>query len=74
MGRTTAWDSSDARCIDYEDLPIDLTPGGVAGRPLCWRASGVAGASRNGWMCTRPVGHTGRHAAGDGRRVRAVWP
>jgi hypothetical protein len=46
MGRTTAWDSSDARCIDYEDLPIDLTPGGVAGRPLCWRASGAARGRR----------------------------
>lgn len=26
------------------------------------------------YYCTRPAGHTGRHAAGDGDRIIAVWP
>ena len=25
------------------------------------------------FLCTRPTGHTGRHAAGDGRFIVAVW-
>lgn len=25
------------------------------------------------WLCTRASGHTGRHAAGDGRFIVAVW-
>lgn len=25
------------------------------------------------WACTRRFGHGGRHAAGDGKHIRAVW-
>ena len=25
------------------------------------------------WSCTRITGHTGRHAAGDGDKILAVW-
>jgi hypothetical protein len=47
-------------------LPPDLTPTLVAfvcevGR---WR----------GWYCSRARGHTGRHAAGNGTHIVAVWP
>lgn len=74
-----AWNSAGIKAgLDYEKLPVDLTPGGIEGRPACWRAAGRPLAGFGGiwksWLCTRPVGHTGRHAAGDGLRIRAVWP
>lgn len=28
----------------------------------------------HGWVCTRPVGHTRRHAASTGHYFLAVWP
>lgn len=54
----------------YAELPPDLTPNRKWG-PACWRAKGVFW---RGWGCTRRAGHTGHHAAGDGTRIRAVWP
>ena len=53
-------------------LPPDLT-GGVVDR-MCRarkvvRTQGAAGEL----LCTRLTGHTGRHAAGDGRNVCGVW-
>lgn len=44
----------------------DLTPSLLPGIRYCdgsWR----------GFVCTRPSGHTGRHAAGDGEFIVAVW-
>jgi hypothetical protein len=29
---------------------------------------------RHWFVCTRPLRHTGRHAAGTGSRIVAVWP
>jgi hypothetical protein len=53
-------------------LPPDLTLTGQG-----WRA----GQSRilclvmwHGRQCTRRAGHTGRHAAGNGTHIVAVWP
>ena len=46
-----------------EDLPPDLTSG-----PVCCRAQWGR------WVCTRRPGHTGRHAAGTGTHIVAVWP
>jgi hypothetical protein len=78
MMRELSWDSIST--LDYEGLPPDLTPGGVEGRPACWRVeTGIKAEQRptggiwKSWACTRPVGHTGRHAAGDGEKIRAVW-
>lgn len=79
----SGWDSINAVGADYEALPPDLTPGGLPGRPACWRVEMGLGARKRGtggvsprhhWLCTRPAGHTGRHAAGDNVKVRAVWP
>ncbi len=74
------WDSMNAVGRAYEALPIDFTPGGLPGRPACWRVDTGIGADEretgglwNMWTCTRPVDHGGRHAAGDGYRIRAVW-
>ena len=47
-------------------LPPDYTP---LNGPHC---NDEAGAE--GWTCTRIPGHTGRHAAGDGEHILAVWP
>ena len=47
-------------------LPPDFTPDSG---PTCPAHHGVSA-----FMCTRRVGHTGRHAAGDGESVVAVWP
>lgn len=73
------WDSINVT-NGYDSLPIDLTPGGLPERPACWRVeTGILAEQRptggvlGSWLCTRPVGHTGRHAAGDGSRLRAVW-
>jgi hypothetical protein len=54
------------RCVDYGDLPPDLNPGGDC--------LAVYGGSVWPYLCTRPDGHRGRHAAGDGTRIVAVWP
>jgi len=48
----------------YDGLPPDLT---VDLGPHCDSTSA-------GWSCTRQRGHTGRHAAGNGERIVAVWP
>jgi len=75
------WDSVGAVGLEYKRLPMDCTPGGIPGRQACWRDAistlategrSEAGLWRN-WVCTRPTGHTGRHAAGDGKKIRAVW-
>lgn len=34
---------------------------------VCWETS------TSGYTCTRPPGHTGRHAAGTGQQIVAVW-
>ena len=38
-----------------------------------WKQKWCAGRHKNEWLCTRRVGHTGRHAAGDGNVIVAVW-
>lgn len=50
-------------------LPFDLTPGGDCGHVLTDNTS--VHATR--WHCTRNFCHTGRHAAGDGHIILAVW-
>lgn len=81
-GHRCQWDSIDAIGAEYAALPPDLTPGGLPDRPACWRVETGIGARQqdtsgtspvHNWLCTRPVGHTGRHAAGDNVKVRAVW-
>jgi hypothetical protein len=68
------WDSLDWHVdMQYHRLPVDLTPGGVEGREVCWRSWRTTSGRWGSWLCTRPAGHTGRHAAGDGVRIRAVW-
>lgn len=65
----TAWTWLDAT---EDALPPDLTR--TTGRP-CWAAARVATAGEGGVLiCTRGRGHTGRHAAGDGTQIVAVWP
>ena len=44
----------------------DLTPSAHTMAPCC-------GAGWRGLVCTRLRGHTGRHAAGDGQHIVAVW-
>ena len=62
MERLTSWMHWDG---PTESLPPDLTPiGGVA---VCGEWWGTR-------HCTRRAGHTGRHAAGTGERIVAVWP
>ena len=48
------------------DVP-DLTRGLIRWPYTC------PGRSPNGRVCTRRAPHTGRHAAGDGTRITAVW-
>ena len=49
------------------NLPPDLTPPFRPGAHYC-RAE-----HPHGVICTRLLGHTGRHAAGDGDFIFAVW-
>jgi len=56
------WDTEEGN----EGLPRDLTPG------LSWGAQCTEG-NADGYLCTRLRKHTGRHAAGNGERVIAVW-
>lgn len=44
----------------------DLTPAPHTMTPCC-------SAGWRGLVCTRLPGHTGRHAAGDGQHIVAVW-
>lgn len=44
-------------------LPLDLTP--------MWE--GEFCEAGNDYICTRPKGHTGRHAASNGEVIVAVW-
>jgi hypothetical protein len=48
----------------YRILPPDLTPDGAT---WCREFSAL------GWLCTRAPSHTGRHAAGTGDHIIAVW-
>ena len=48
-------------------LPPDLTPWLPFGEPHC------GATNSRGLICTRLPGHTGRHAAGDGDFIVAVW-
>jgi len=59
-----AWDSTNLN--DLSTLPPDYTPL-MTFHNRC-RAEWAA------WFCTRLDNHTGRHAAGDGVVIRAVWP
>lgn len=76
MKTLSEWDSIGCIPDEYERLPVDLTPSGRPSRPVCWSGDDyhnpLAGVW-HAWVCTRPTGHTGRHAAGDGLRIRAVW-
>jgi hypothetical protein len=65
------WDSIQLR-MAVSMLPLDLTPGSWPGASSCWRSRASGSLWRN-WGCTRLAGHAGRHAAGDGIRIRAVW-
>jgi hypothetical protein len=62
----TAWIRGDEHAPDW--VP-DLTTGLARDRPYC-----KAREPRKDFWCTRLLGHTGRHAAGDGTRIVAVWP
>lgn len=64
------WDSINLH--DLSKLPPDLTPVG-RWRDRCWKIT-HAHSPHGGFGCTRLAGHTGRHAAGDGEVIRAVWP
>lgn len=64
-----SWDSIGVH--DLSVLPPDLTPTGRRS-DRCWKVE-HATSPQGGFGCTRIAGHTGRHAAGDGRFVRAVW-
>lgn len=67
MNEWIVWTWTGARPgLRYDDLPPDLTP--------CGRGTGGCPATWIVFACTRHEGHTGRHAAGDGSRVVAVWP
>ena len=48
-------------------LPPDLTPWLTFDVPHC------GATNSRGLICTRLLGHTGRHAAGDGQHIVAVW-
>jgi len=61
-----SWVSWELELSDREKmrtLPPDLSP---VGTPICGAGTRVT--------CTRPPGHTGRHAAGNGVYIVAVWP
>lgn len=58
--REWEWTTGD----DAKHLPTDLTPS--LNDDPCY-------AGFHGWGCTRVRGHTGRHAAGDSRKILAVW-
>jgi hypothetical protein len=51
--------------VQRENLPPDLT---LINSVVC------PGRHPVGYWCTRPEGHTGRHAAGNGTHILAVWP
>ena len=58
-------------CLDKDakaSLPPDLTPSLLPGAGRC-----NAWYHPHGLICTRLSGHTGRHAAGDGDFIVAVW-
>lgn len=59
----SAWDILDCPWLDVPDLTRGLTR---------WPYT-CPGRSPNGRVCTRRAPHTGRHAAGDGTHVTAVW-
>lgn len=59
------WEVADEESV--LDCPPDFT--GLRG---CYqRCNEVQGD--DDWVCTRIPGHTGRHAAGDGEHINAVW-
>lgn len=53
---------------DRGECPPDLTFS--LARPL---DSVCQGTNPRGYVCTRSADHTGRHAAGDGTYILAVW-
>jgi hypothetical protein len=67
---TAAWTFATSRglAVKYRALPPDLNPRGVCS------CSAVYGGPEWPYFCTRRDGHRGRHAAGDGTRIVAVWP
>ena len=66
--RTKGWRMpGGAIYVGRPTAPIpDLTPSAHTMAPCC-------GAGWRGLVCTRLPGHTGRHAAGDGQHIVAVW-
>lgn len=81
--RTTSWTTEEVRSESGEwdrfdagddvELPPDLTPASsiTGGCPQQWVRMDRPNVV---WACTRPGGHTGRHAAGTGTHIVAVWP
>ena len=66
-GRREWWLAFDAViATDKKELPPDFTPD--------YGAKCLSHHDLSGFVCTRWAGHTGRHAAGDGWSVVAVWP
>lgn len=57
------WEWTEADADSRSSLPPDLT--GMDWCPATWK--------RDKYGCTRPPGHLGRHAAGDGDYITAVW-
>lgn len=59
----------DGWSVENPELVPGLPPDTTRGRwpHLC------TARVRSDWACTRIAGHTGRHAAGDGEHVVAVW-
>jgi hypothetical protein len=42
--------------------------------PQCGQSSESANSEQNAWLCTRPRGHSGIHAAGNGfDAIFATW-
>jgi hypothetical protein len=60
--RTWTWDPA----VPYQALPPDLSRGRTPSWRLCMHKYGSH-------SCSRPLYHTGRHAAGTGDRIVAVW-
>jgi hypothetical protein len=62
---TWTFAASRKRCVDYDDLPPDLTADGDC--------PAVYGGPEWPYFCTRSAGHRGRHAAGDGAERGCDW-
>ncbi len=68
------------RSLVFWEMPAELYGTGAMVPDLtrsCWPSVCTARTRRSlgtaHWTCTRRAGHTGRHAAGDGCFILAVW-